>query len=244
MWPNLTHRSAALELMDDRSIGGDELAEALRQLRVINRWLGSSWPTLEGVQGLWRKAGKPLQLTILDVGAGSGDGNRLLLAWAARHGIALRITLVDIHPETCAAAAVYYNDEPRVQVVCSDLLRLGTQPADIVTASLFTHHFPSEHLPDVFTALTRTARIGVVVNDLHRHTLAWAGIWIATQLFSRNRMIRHDAPLSVQRGFRARDLDQLRSLPSLGSLTYAWRPFFRYVITIPRASVKYAAGGG
>jgi len=227
--------------MDDRSIGGDELAEALGQLRVINSWLGSGWPTLEGVSSLWRRAGRPARLTILDVGAGSGDVNRLLLAWAATCNITLHITLVDIHPETCASAAAYYRDDPRVQVICSDLLHLGMQPADIVTATLFTHHFPSEQLAEVLATLRRTARIGVVVNDLHRHPLAWAGIWVATRLFSRNRMIRHDAPLSVQRGFRSPDLDQLRSTPALSSMTYVWRPFFRYLITIPRKTCSIKA---
>ena len=236
MWPDLTHRSAALERMDDRSIGGDELAEALRQLRVINQVLGSAWPTLEGVLRLWRAAGKPGRLSILDVGAGSGDINRLLLAWATRRGIEMCITLVDIHPETCAAAAAFYRHEPRVQVVCSDVLRLGVRVADVVTAALFAHHFSAEQLPDVFVALARAARIGVVVNDLHRHSLAWAGIWAATRALSRNPMIRNDAPLSVQRGFRAPDLWELRAAPGLSQLNYAWRPFFRYLITLPGAA--------
>lgn len=232
-WPDLAERSSALELMDDLSIGGDELAEALQQLRVINRALGSAWPTLEGVLRLWRAAGRPARLSILDVGAGSGDINRLLLAWAGRQGIEMRITLVDIHPETCAVAAAYYRDEPRVQVVCSDLLRLATGAADIATTALFTHHFRTEQLPEVYLALARAARLGVVVNDLHRHPLAWAGIWAATRLLSRNRMIRHDAPLSVRRGFQASELRQLRAAPGLAGLTYRWRPFFRYLIMLP-----------
>jgi SAM-dependent methyltransferase len=231
--PDLTHRSTALERMDDRSIGGDELAEALRQLRVINRALGSAWPTLEGVLRLWHGAGKPAQLTILDIGAGSGDINRLLLAWAARRRIALRIILVDIHPETCAAAAAYYRNEPRVKIVCGDLMCLGVRAADIVTAALFTHHFPSEQLPEVFLALARAARIGVVVNDLHRHIVAWSAIWAATRLLSRNCMIRHDAPLSVLRGFRTADLRRLGAAPGLARLMYTWRPFFRYLIILP-----------
>jgi len=236
MWPDLSRRSAALELMDDLSIGGDELAEALRQLRVINRALGSAWPTLDGVRRLWRAAGRPSQLTILDVGAGSGDINRLLLAWADRQRIAMRITLVDIHPETCAGAAVYYQGEPRIEVVCSDLMRLGIGAADIVTTALFTHHFSAEQLPEVYRALARAARLGVVVNDLQRHPIAWAGIWAATRLLSRNRMIRNDAPLSVRRGFRPADLDRLRAAPGLAGLTYRWRPFFRYLIMLPGAS--------
>ena len=147
----------------------------------------------------------------------------------------MRITLVDIHPQTCAAAAAYYRDEPRVQVLCSDLMRLAMSQADIVTAALFTHHFSPKQLPAMYAALTRAARLGVVVNDLHRHWLAWAGIWVATRLLSRNTMIRHDAPLSVLRGFRAEDLDRLRAAPSLAGLSYRWRPFFRYLITLPGA---------
>jgi 2-polyprenyl-3-methyl-5-hydroxy-6-metoxy-1,4-benzoquinol methylase len=230
----MSQRSSALEQMDDLTIGGDELAEALRQLRVINRLLGSAWLTLEGVLRLWWAAGRPKHLSILDVGSGSGDINRLLLAWANRQGIAMRITLVDIHPETCAAAAVYYRDEPRVQVLCSDLMQLGLAQSDIVTAALFTHHFSQEQLPAMYTALTRAARLGVVVNDLHRHPLAWAGILVATRLFSRNTMIRHDAPLSVLRGFCSEDLEQLRALPGLQGLSYQWRPFFRYLILVRR----------
>jgi SAM-dependent methyltransferase len=238
MWPDLTERAAALELMDDLTIGGDELAEALRQLRVINTMLGSAWLTLEGVLRLWRAAGRPTQLTILDVGSGSGDINRLLLAWADRQGVHMRITLVDIHPETCAAAGAYYRDEPRIQVVCSDLMQLAIRAADIVTTALFTHHFTSEQLPAVYRALARAARIGVVVNDLHRHPIAWAGIWLATRLLSRNRMIRHDAPLSVRRGFRRADLESLRERPDLSGLAYRWRPFFRYLIMLPGTAAQ------
>jgi muconolactone delta-isomerase len=209
------------------------LAVALRQLRVINLVLGSAWPTLEGVLRLWRRAGKPRQLSIIDIGAGSGDLNRMLLAWATARRIAMRIILVDMHPQTCAAARAYYRDEPRVQVVCADLMNLGIRSADIVTAALFAHHFESERLPAVFTAMARAARLGVVVNDLHRHPVAWVGIRVATRLLSRNPMIRNDAPLSVQRGFRGEDFELLRRTPGLSELKYVWRPFFRYLIMIP-----------
>lgn len=233
MWPDLHERSNEPELMDDLTIGGAELTEALRQLRVINRVLGSAGPTIEGVAHFWRRAGRPQQLTILDVGAGSGDVNRALLRWADRHGVTMQIVLVDIHPDTCKTAAAYYRDEPRVMVVCADLLRLALREADIVTAALFTHHFASQELPVVYRAMLHVARLGVVINDLHRHWLAWGAIRLATALLSDNRMIRHDGPLSVRRGFRAADLRALRRAPELGELWFAWRPLFRYLVLVP-----------
>jgi len=219
--------------MDDRSLGGAELLEALRQLRWINRLLGAAWPTLEGVATLWRHAGRPRRLTLLDVRAGSGDVNRLLRRWAAWRRIDLRITLVDLHPDTCAAAAVHFHHEPGVQIVCADLFRLPFKKVDIVTAALVLHHLPDAQLPLVVSTMIEAARMGVVINDLHRHVVACAAIWTATRVFSRNRMLRHDAPLSVRRGFRRADLARLQAVPHLHRLRYSWRPLFRYLVVVP-----------
>jgi 2-polyprenyl-3-methyl-5-hydroxy-6-metoxy-1,4-benzoquinol methylase len=235
--PDLATRSEAPELMDDLSIGGSELAETLAQLRWINRLLGAAWPTVEGVARLWLEAGRPAQLSILDVGAGSGDVNRLLLRWAAWCKVQINMTLMDIHPDTCAVAQAYYRGESRVRVVQGNVFQLTPSQADIVTASLFLHHFPAAELAAVLKAMLEAARLGVIINDLHRHPLAWAFIWAATRLLSRNRLIRHDAPLSVWRGFRPAYFERLKKTPGLAGLRYAWRPFFRYLVIIPKKKV-------
>jgi SAM-dependent methyltransferase len=231
--PDLAQRSEAPELMDDHTIGGAELTEALAQLRRINLFLGAAFPTLEGVARLWRQAGTPSQLSLLDVGAGTGDANRLLLRWATLRRVHMRITLLDIHPDTCAAAAAYYQDEPRIQVQQGDLFHLPPHSADIVTASLVLHHFATDQLAAVMQAMARASRLGVVINDLHRHPLAWMSIRLITALLSRNRMIRHDAPLSVWRGFRVDDFERLRARPGLEGLRCWWRPMFRYLVIVP-----------
>lgn len=233
MWRLSASRSEAQELMDDLSLGGAELEQALRQLSLINRSLGAAWPTLEGVVRFWRRAGRPQRLTLTDVGAGSGELCRPLLDWSRRRGIEMQVTLIDIHPETCAAAARLFAGEERVRVRCADLRSLDPVGTDIVTASLVLHHFPTAELSGVLRALRRASRMGVVVNDLHRHPLAWSFIRAATALLSRNRMIRHDAPLSVLRGFRAGDFERLARIPGLEGLTWHWRPLFRYLLLLP-----------
>lgn len=220
------------ERMDDLSIGGVELREALAQLGWINRLLGAAQVTREGLVQLWRAAGRPRRLHVLDVGAGGGDINWTLLRWARRAGVRLSITLLDRHPETCAYAAHRFRREPRVKVVQGDLQALTPRSADIVTASLVLHHLPTLQIPWTLLHWQQAARIGVVVNDLHRHPLALAGIRLATGLLSRNPMIRHDAPLSVRRGFQAVELADMRGYPGLEGLQYRWRPLFRYLITL------------
>lgn len=235
MVPDLRQRSEAPELMDDLQISGTDLFIALRELRFINIVLGGPLPTLEGVWRLWQAAGKPTHLRLLDVGAGSGETSRLLLRWADWQGIQMTITLLDIHPLTCAVATAEFADEPRVQVQQGNMEHLPPASTDIVTASLVLHHFPTVALPRIVGTLQAAARLGVVINDLHRHPLAWLGIDLFTRLFSRNRMIRHDARLSVARGFRVADFEALRSTPALRGLRCRWRPMFRYLLIIPGA---------
>lgn len=233
---SLFARTQQLELMDDRSIGGAELSEALSQLRLINTLLLAYGPTVRGVAELWRSAGRPQTLEFLDVGAGSGDAARALLRWAERHGIALHITLLDLHPDTCAVAAAVWRSEPRVRVVCGDVHHLPPHSVDIVTAALVVHHFSDEQLPALLDVMVRAARFGVVINDLHRHPLAYAAIWLATRCWSRNRMIRNDAPLSVRRGFVAADWERLgRQLPAV-EFRYRRQAFFRWKVLLRKNS--------
>lgn len=234
-WPNFSQRSTADELMDDLAINGPELSQALHQLRWINRLLGGTYPTSEGVMRLWNASGRPARLHVLDVGAGAGDHSKQLLRWAERKGIDIHITLLDIHPQTCDLARQYYTNEPRISVQQGDLFSLKASTADIITAALVLHHMPDSQLGTALLVLRQAARLGVVVNDLHRHAFAWASIWVLTHLLSSNRMIRHDAQLSVLRGFQAADLRRLARLPGLDGLCFQWRPMFRYLIILSTA---------
>lgn len=224
------------ELMDDWTQGGPELREAFAHLRRLNRVFGAAAPTYYGVKRLWHSAGCPKELSILDIGAGSGDVNQKLLRWASEEGVRLQVTLVDMTEEAVKEASLYYWNEARVQVTQADLYELEPESADIVTGTQFLHHFTGKELERAVAHMLRVSRIGVVVNDIHRHWLAWSAVWLAARLLSRNRYIRHDGPLSVAKGFRSEDWKKLRQLSGLEQLHYSWRPLFRYAVTIPKSS--------
>jgi SAM-dependent methyltransferase len=226
----LKHRSSEPELMDDFSTGGEELRKALRHLRSLNRILGAASPVLSGVRKLWTAAGKPSRLTVLDVGAGSGDVNRLLLRWAQRQQVQLNLVLMDKTNEASEEARGLYAGDPRVEIVQGDLFLLPERAADIVTASQLLHHFRPEELAAAVRRLTAASRIGIVIADIHRHPVPWLAVWLMTRLMTRNRYIRHDGPLSVAKGFRAYDWARLQSESGI-SLNIQWRALFRYVVT-------------
>ena len=45
-------------------------------------------------------------------------------------------------------------------------------------------------------------------------------------------MVRNDAPLSVRRGFRRADLEDLRERCGFGRFRYRWRWAFRYLCEV------------
>lgn len=231
---NLSVRAREVELMDDFSTGGEELSQALKHLRRLNKLFAAPGPTKYGVQKLWKDMGSPKSLNILDVGAGSGDVNRKLLQWAVGLGIDIRITLVDLTEEACEEAKNLFRYEPRVQVKQADVRDLPEACADIVTGSQFVHHFDGEELIDIVSHMLRASKHGVVINDIHRHVIPYAAVWLATRIISRNRYIRHDGPLSVAKGFTGAEWKELQRALNRPSMTYAWKPLFRYAVVIPR----------
>ena len=69
--PKLTfkYRTEEEEIMDDFSLEGDELREALDKIASINQFLGGNQLTLQGVKKLLNSKD---EITIVDVGCGNG----------------------------------------------------------------------------------------------------------------------------------------------------------------------------
>ena len=232
----LNRRAVEEEYMDDFSTGGDELLEALRHLRRLNRIFGASSPSLYGFKRLWRQFGRPDRVSVLDIGAGSGDVNRRILRWAARNGVDVRITLVDITEEACEEARNLYQGVSNITVRRCDLFDLPEGSADIVMSSQFLHHFDDVRLPEVVGQMLKVSRLGVVISDIHRHWISWSAVWVVAHLVSGNRYIRHDGPLSVAKGFKSSDWIRLRQRlqeqEGQADLLYSWKPLFRYVAVV------------
>ena len=93
-------------------------------------------------------------------------------------------------------------------VVRGDALRLPLpdRSIDLVTAVKFAHHFEGPALARLLSEMARVARRRVVVLDIRRHWLAYWGFVAWSRAFTRNRLVRHDGPLSVLRGFTAEEL--------------------------------------
>jgi 2-polyprenyl-3-methyl-5-hydroxy-6-metoxy-1,4-benzoquinol methylase len=220
-------RSAQKEIMDDFSIQDERIDEALRELTVINRWLGGHETSRKGLQNMMKHIPSIEAISILDVGAGGSD----LAVASLRAGIT--ITSLDLNIRACEYSARLH---PSVTVLDGSVLALPFKERsfDIIHASLFLHHFTEDELRGILPALLATARYGIVINDLRRSVLAYWGITLFTRLFSRSTMVKNDGPISVRRGFARSELVRLcASLPTSSYVIHR-RWAFRWLVCITK----------
>jgi ubiquinone/menaquinone biosynthesis C-methylase UbiE len=126
-----------------------------------------------------------------------------------RLGRSVRVTALDRDP--VAAAFASRKGREGVEVVRADAFSLPfpEKSFDLVTASLFLHHFRHPEAALLLSAFRRVARRAVVINELRRNRIPWAFISVASRATFRSPMFVHDAPLSVLRGFTAAELSAL-----------------------------------
>ena len=101
------------------------------------------------------------------------------------------------------------------------------QTYDVVLCTLFLHHFKSEELISFLKPTVQKATIGAVVNDLHRHRLAYY-LFKLIGLFIKNKMVREDGLTSVLRAFKRKELEAILTQVQV-PFSIQWKWAFRYL---------------
>ncbi len=229
----LRQRSNELELLDDLTLSGEELRRNLDELEVINDWLGGHKVVLSALDKLVKKH-KPQRLRIADIGCGGGDTLKSIARWARNKSINVELIGVDANDFMVQYARRRCSDFPEVQVEQHDVFseEFALQKYDVVVCSLFCHHFTDSQLARMFRQLHQQAQLAVIINDLHRHWLAYYSIKYITAAFSRSHLIKNDAPLSVWRAFRRQELEQLVQQAGITKYELRWMWAFRWQLLL------------
>jgi SAM-dependent methyltransferase len=232
-------RSEREEIIDRPDHSAHDLERTLRDIRATNRWLGGRRALLRALRPLFAGADPARPLAVLDVGTGSGDLPLAMVRLARNLGRQVVITAIDRDPVTAAIARRETAGTDEVRVLATDALALPFRPGsfDIVTASMFLHHFRESELVRLLSAFRRLARRAVVINDLRRHLLPWFVIRLLAHATGRHPFFVHDAPLSVLRGFTDAELSAAAAACGAadGRLERRWP--FRLILTLPGAGL-------
>ena len=82
MTTRFSQRAETVEIMDDLQCSGEVVNQTLRELEIINRWLGGNAVTISGIKRLaLEKTEGSNKITIADIGCGGGDILKEIAWW-------------------------------------------------------------------------------------------------------------------------------------------------------------------
>lgn len=242
------HRSKEPEIMDDLRCEGAVVAQTLKELDIINRWLGGNAVTLDALHVFFsavRNSPRRAPLRIADLGCGGGGMLRLMARSARKNGIAVDLVGVDANPYIVDYARKRCKDFPEITFLEQDVSGedFRKEKFDIINCTLFCHHFDDHFLAGLLKAWASQTRYGIVINDIHRHWFAYHSIKWLTGLFSSSSMVRNDAALSVLRAFTRKELETVLREAGFRNFTVRWKWAFRYEAIIYLEGLGKTSGG-
>lgn len=232
MWVDTTYRSQEEEIMDDLDMTGDILIDSLDKIATVNQWLGGNRLTVQAVLELLKNQPKDKIITIVDLGCGNGDMLRVLSKVGKQKGYNLKLIGIDANQTTIDYAIKLSTDYNDIEYMKQDVLSEAFDAVtyDIALSTLFLHHFENETASKLIQTLERRATIGVIINDLHRHAMAYYLFQLVT-IFDSNQMMKEDGKLSVLRAFKRKDFEEFANkLKSKSRIRWKWAFRYQWII--------------
>jgi len=227
----LKHRSEEMEIMDDLSISGEVIGQTLRELDIINRRLGGNQISLTAFAKILKN--HRIQ-TVADLGCGGADILMAMARIAKQKNQDIQFTGVDANQHIVEYAKDHTREWENISIIQENILSeaFRRQHFDIIHCCLFLHHFTESQLISIFKSLKDQARVAIIVNDLHRHFLAFHSIRLLTRFFSKSYMVRNDAAISVARGFKKSELAAILEQAGISNYQLSWRWAFRWQLVV------------
>lgn len=227
---NTQYRTQETEIMDDFSLTGEELRSALDQIARINRLLGGNKLTLNATRQLLKKRTVSEPIVITDIGCGNGDMLRMLADYGAANQLNFKLIGIDANAFTIRYAESLSAEFSNIEYQCVDIFseEFKSLQHDIVLCTLTLHHFTNEQILHIMRIFHTNATIGIVINDLHRSTLAYRLFELIGFVFNLNTMSREDGQVSILRGFKKNELKEFSKKLNLNNYTITWKWAFRY----------------
>jgi SAM-dependent methyltransferase len=204
----------------------EEVAANLRDLALINRWLGGAGAVIGHVAELMGEmpAGGPVR--IVDVACGGGDLLRMVVDRARRMRRGVLGVGIDVSEQVLSCARARAASYPELRWVRADALALPLAGSsfDIVLCSSFLHHLEAPEAVGLIGALWGVSRRAVVVSDLLPCRSARVSFGLFCRLARLHPVTRHDGLVSLR---RARGFGELAAIAraALGQAPFGCAPF-------------------
>lgn len=204
------NRATEPERIDTGDYTPAEYETFLKEIAFINRHFGDK-RALEKTLLNEIESSDLREFSVLDVGCGSGELLRIIAEFADETGRTASLVGVDNNQISSDRTHTESREFTEISSVQGDALRLpfNDDSFDYSISSLFFHHLTDDQIVIALKEMSRVARRGIFVIDLHRDPVAFAGYKVLCFVFRISELVRHDGSLSIRKGFKPSELARL-----------------------------------
>jgi len=155
--------------------------------------------------------------------------------WARATGLSLHFTCLEKAGPAVDIARRHLDSagDPDVELIQGDIFTYQPEePYDCAVASMCFHHFSNAQILMLLQRLNGFVRGGVLINDLRRSPWASLAARLLLAVTGASAKVRHDALLSIRRGFKSSELQALLLQLTGATVTVKPERWFRIAATI------------
>ena len=208
----LEQRSSQLEFLDELDFCGEFAEKSYNFMESINYFFGGTRVVRTLIEEKFSKENHSRNLKILDIGAGTCDVPLAILKWSQKHKWKIEYTCLEQNEKALELARRKIQNAKCNSIKLLNINVFKYQPDEIydfAVGSMFFHHLKDNEILLLIDYLRNYVKEGVLINDLQRSVINYFGGWLLTAMIAGQ--VRHDALLSIRRGFQAEELFVLLS---------------------------------
>ena len=227
---NTKYRSKLPEIMDEFDFQGNDLHQVLKIIDRINAMLGGDRVTINGIKKLMKQQPDQQKFKIIDFGCGSGATLRKVASYFANQSKKVELIGIDANQHTISIAKEWSSSYQNISFIAEDIFsdNMVSAECDIAISCLTMHHFKDQQLIDIINRLRSLASIGIVINDLHRNSIAYRLFQLYCRFFVDHKVASNDGKISILRGFKREDFEEYANELNLTKWEVRWFWAFRY----------------
>lgn len=225
------------EIIDDLEFSNAVLIQNLNEMQLLNRRLGYNKTLINAINTIYEKQQNDFHtrnIRITDLGCGSGDSLRCIYDWMVNKNLNFDLVGIDGNAFAIDCARTMSSDYPCIKYQLMDILNLmnSANQYDLVILNNLCHHFNDSDIAEILKYLYKHTKMAIIINDIHRHPLAYFGIKFLTKILNFSYVTKHDAPLSVLRAFQKNDLINILKSAKIDNFEMQWTWPFRWQVII------------
>lgn len=218
-------RALEPECLDDPCLAPAFARRSYRFMQTVNRRFGGASAVIRFLEA---NTSPGQTVRVLDLGCGTCDIPLAATQKLRNSGCVVEFTCLDINTTALALARrkLRRTADPLIHLVEADAFQYVPQkPFDFAIGSMFFHHLSDDRILELLQHLRAFVMQGIFINDLYRSRTNYLACRLA--VLAAGPIVRHDALLSVRRGFIESDLRSLLERLAPAKLIIERRWFYR-----------------